>query len=421
MDRKAPPPQRVLEMLESLLRLPAGDLKTTLIHAADLLADATGADKIDAFIYDDQRDSLVAIGTSTQPLSALERKHGLDVLPLANGGCTVQVFRDGKTFYTGKLEGEPGELRGIKEALGVRSTIGVPLEVGGRRRGMLLLASQKAEFFTPEDVRYVETIASWVGVVAHRAELAEEIGRNAVEAGRRAGAEEMITVLAHDLRNYLSPISMRLEALRLRAENDGRGADAGEAIKALRSVKRLAELVGEILDVARIDQGLFQLRLEQMDLGALTTAAAAEWSTAEQPVQVTVQPGERPVVPGDAARLRQCLDNLIANAIQKSPRSAPVAIFVTRAAELRDGGFCKIEVLDQGPGIPEEMLPHVFERFVSGRRKEGGLGLGLYLARRVAQLHGGDLSVASAPGKGARFTLTLPVAPESGAAPPEAP
>ena len=408
-------------MLESLLRLPAGDLKTTLMHVADLLADATGADKIDAFIYDDQRDSLVAIGTSTQPLSALERKHGLDVLSLANGGCTVQVFRDGKTFYTGKLEGEPGELRGIKEALGVRSTIGVPLEVGGRRRGILLLASQKPDFFTPEDVRYTETIANWVGVVAHRAELAEEIGRNAIEAGRRAGAEEMITVLAHDLRNYLSPISMRLEALRLRAEKEARAADADEASKAQRSVKRLAELVSEILDVARIDQGLFQLRLEQVDLGELTAAAAAEWSTAEQPVQVTVQSGERPVVPGDAARLRQCLDNLIANAIQKSPKRAPVAVFVTRAAEIRDGGYCKIAVLDQGPGIPEEILPHVFERFVSGRRQEGGLGLGLYLARRVAQLHGGDLSVTSEPGKGARFTLTLPVAPKSAAAPPEAP
>jgi signal transduction histidine kinase len=413
LDRKAPPPQRVLEMLESLLRLPAGELKTTLIHVADLLADATGADKIDAFIYDEQRDSLVAIGTSTQPLSALERKHGLDVLPLANGGCTVQVFREGKTFYTGKLEGEPGELRGIKEALGVRSTIGVPLEVGGRRRGILLLASQKSDFFTPEDVRYVETIASWVGVVAHRAELAEQIGRNAAEAGRRAGAEEMITVLAHDLRNYLSPISMRLEAMRMRAEREGRGADAGEVTGALRSVKRLADLVGDILDVARIDQGLFQLRLERVDLGQLATAAAAELSTPEQPVQVTVQSGERPVAPGDAARLRQCIDNLIANAIQKSPKSAAVAVFVTRAKELQDGGYCKVEVIDQGPGIPQEILPHVFERFVSGKRSEGGLGLGLYLAKRIAQLHGGDLHAQSRPGEGARFTLTLPVAPGS--------
>jgi len=421
LDRKAPPPQRVLEMLESLLRLPAGDLKATLTHIADLLADATGADKVDAFLYDDKRDSLVAIGTSTQPLSALERKHGLDVLSLANGGCTVQVFREGKTFYTGHLEGEPGELRGIKEALGVRSTIGVALDVGGQRRGLLLLASQQPEFFTPEDVRYVEAIASWVGVVAHRAELAGQIGQNAAEAGRRAGAEEMITVLAHDLRNYLAPLSMRLEALRLRAEKDSRPDDAGDVTQALRAVKRLADLVGEILDVARVDQGLFQLRLERADVGALARAAAAVLSTPQQPVQVTVQSGEPPLVAGDVARLRQCLDNLIANAIQKSPQSAAVAVFVTRARELTDGGFCKVEVIDEGPGIPEEMLPHVFERFVSGRREQGGLGLGLYLAKRIAQLHGGDLTAESEPGKGARFTLVLPVSPGSAAAPPAAP
>ena len=192
-------------------------------------------------------------------------------------------------------------------------------------------------------------------------------------------------------------------------------------IGALRSLKRLADLVGEILDVARIDQGLFQLRMQPVDLGHLTAAAAGELSSAEQPVQVTVQSGERPVVPGDPARLRQCLDNLIANAIRKSPKSTAVAVFVTRAKELRGDGYCKVEVIDQGPGIPQDLLPHVFERFVTGQRAEGGLGLGLYLAKRVAQLHGGDLEAQSPPGKGARFTLTLPVAPGSAAAPPAAP
>jgi signal transduction histidine kinase len=417
LDQKTSSPQRTLEMLESLLRLPAGDLKATLNHVADLLAQATQADKVDAFVYDPARDSLVAIGTSTQPLSALERKHGLDVLPLANGGCTAQVFKTGKTFCTGRLEREGDELKGVKEALGVRSTIGVALDVGGRRRGLLLLASQKPEFFSAEDVRYVEAIASWVGVVAHRAELAEQIGRNAAEAGRRAGAEEMVTVLAHDLRNYLSPLTMRLETLRLRARQEAREADAGDAEGALRAVRRLADLVADLLDVARIDQGLFQMRLDQVDLGALVSEAAAEFSTPGQPVQVTVQAGAPPRVAADAARLRQCIDNLIANAVQKSPKGAAVAVFVTAAGEPRLGAFAKVEVIDEGPGIPEEMLPHVFERFVTGKRHDGGLGLGLYLAKRIAELHGGDLTAQSEAGKGARFILTLPLA----ALPQEAP
>ena len=398
-------------MLESLLRLPAGDLKATLSHVADLLASATGADKVDAFLYDPQRDSLVAIGVSTQPLSALERKHGLDVLPLANGGCTVQVLRTGKSFHTGHLEDEVQELKGVKEALGVRSTIGVALEVGGRRRGLLLLASQQPEFFHEDDVRYVESIANWVGVVAHRAELAEQIGRNAAEAGRRAGAEEMITVLAHDLRNYLAPLSLRLEAVRLRAGREGRDADADDVALALRSVKRLADLVGEILDVARIDRGLFQMRLERVDLGALVSGAAAALSDPEHSVQATLQSGAPQFVFGDAARLRQCVDNLIANAVQQSPRGSAVAVFVTCTVDPVRGRFCKVEVIDEGPGIPQDMLANLFQPFASGRRSAGGLGLGLYLAKRIAELHGGDLAAESHPGKGARFTLTLQAAP----------
>jgi two-component system, OmpR family, sensor kinase len=417
LDQKAASPQqRALEMLESLLRLPAGDLQATLNHVADLLAGATGADKVDAFLHDAARDSLVALGTSTQPLSALERKLGLDVLPLANGGCTAQVFRTGRTFCTGHLEDEADELRGVKDALAVRSTIGVALEVGGRRRGLLLLASQQADFFSAEDVRYVESIASWIGIVAHRAELADQIGRSAAEAGRRAGAEEMITVLAHDLRNYLSPLTLRLETLRLRATREQRSADANDVGLALRSVKRLTSLVSDILDVARIDQGLFRMRLETVDLGALVADASAALSNPEQPVRVTVQPGGPALVAADAARLRQCIDNLIANAVQKSPRGAPVSVFLTAATDAERGAFCKVEVIDAGPGIPQDILPHLFERYVSGNPSSGGLGLGLYLAKRVAEMHGGDLHVDSAPGKGARFTLALPLIAETGAA-----
>ncbi|HEX2197517.1 MAG TPA: ATP-binding protein, partial [Burkholderiales bacterium] len=86
-----------------------------------------------------------------------------------------------------------------------------------------------------------------------------------------------------------------------------------------------------------------------------------------------------------------------------------------------DGGRADVTVIDQGPGIPQDLLPYVFERFVSGRQRQGGLGLGLYLAKRIAAMHGGDLTVESQPGKGARFKLVLPAGAGSGAARPEAP
>jgi two-component system OmpR family sensor kinase len=126
-------------------------------------------------------------------------------------------------------------------------------------------------------------------------------------------------------------------------------------------------------------------------------------------------------VVADPKRLRQCIENIMANALQKSPAKAPVSVFVTLQKNRPDGPFAKVDVVDQGPGIPEDILPHVFDRFVTGTRTQGGLGLGLYLAKRIAGLHRGDLTVDSKPGQGARFSLILPVAPESGAVRQEAP
>ena len=426
MDTKTSLAQRYLEVLEALLGIPVGNLHSTLSHVGDVVAAVTGADKIDVFLYDPARDSLVAVGTSTQPLSALQRQLGLDVLQISNGGRVVHVYKTGKTFVTGALDKDPEELKGVKEALGIRSKLGVPLEFGGQRRGMMMIASTQPDHFKPDDVPFAESLSRWVGILAHRAELAEQMARNAAEQGRRAGAEELVTVLAHDLRNYLQPLHMRLELLRVRAGRERRAEDARDADAAARAVLRLGGLVSDILDVARIDQGVFQTRPEFFDLGALVRDTAAMLSTPDHPVIVAVEEGDAVALTADPRRLRQCIENIIANAVQKSPAKAPVSVFVTVQRNRPDGPFAQIDVVDQGPGIPEDILPHVFDRFVTAeaggsRRPHGGLGLGLYLAKRIAAMHGGDLTVDSKPGQGARFSLALPLSPESGAARQEAP
>lgn len=403
--------QRLLDVLEQLLQLPGGDLKATLSHVSDVIAGSSGADKVDAFLYDKKRDTLVAVGSSTQPLSQLQREHGLDVLPVSNGGRVVHVFQTGKPFLSGRIDQDPDELPGIKHALKIKSKLGVPLEIGGERRGMIMLASLQHDFFTEQDARFMEAVARWVGVVTHRAELAEEIGRNAAEQGRRAGAEELITVLAHDLRNYLAPLTMRLQVLRLRAERENREDELRDVELLGRSIGRLGDLISDILDVSRIDQGVFAVRLRPIELSALVRDLVGAFLSAQHSIQVTVQQGDNIRVAGDPARLRQALENVIANAIQKSPTTATINVFVRREERAAAERQALVEVIDEGPGIPAEQLPYLFERFHTGR--EGGLGLGLYLARRIAKLHGGDLTASSAPGKGARFTLSLPLLPEN--------
>jgi signal transduction histidine kinase len=268
------------------------------------------------------------------------------------------------------------------------------------------IASLQPDFFGEADEAFVKSAAAWVGTVAHRAELMEEIGRNSLEQGRRAAAEELVTVLAHDVRNYLAPISGRLYLLRQEADKRGDPAAREHAETALRSITGLTKLVTNLLDVARIDRGLFELDLEPVDLAALAREAAGMLSRADH--EVIVKGSQSIVVAADRGRLRQCLDNLVSNALGHSPRAAPVNVFIEEHQE--DGErWTHLQVIDEGPGVPKEMLPRLFDRFVSGRAGSGGVGLGLYLADRIARAHGGRIEVESSPGKGSRFTLCLPV------------
>jgi len=399
-----PNTDRFLATLEKLLEIPSAELETALTHACNAVAEALHADKVDAFLYDETRDTLVALGTSTQPLSVLQKKLGLDVLPLSNGGRVVYVFQTGKTFHTGHLDQDAEELRGVKTGLKIKSKVGVVLEVGGRRRGMMMIASLQPDFFRGADVIFAESVARWVAVIAHRAELVQEITRNAVEQGRRAVAEELITVLAHDLRNYLSPIAARLQLLRSRGLRDQRSDDVREADKALHGVERLSRLISDLLDVARLDQGIFRMDVQPTDLASIARDTARALSTPEH--QIVVTAAEETVVAADAPRIHQCVENLIANAVRHSPHAAPVTVMVS--TERRDGcTWGLLEVRDEGPGIPAELMPRVFDRFAAGP-SSSGLGLGLYLARRIAVAHGGELTAESPPGKGAHFFLRLP-------------
>ena len=406
-DAKISASPRLLETLERLLELPSTDLRTTLSHAADLVADATGCDKVDTFLYDATRDSLVAVGVSAQPLSAQQRKLGLDILPRTNGGRVVHVYETGATFITGRLDEDPDELRGIKEALGIRSKLGVPLVIAGVRRGMMMLASLKPDYFTAEDVRLVEAMARWISAVVHRVQVVQDIGRNAAEQARRAAAEELITVLAHDVRNLLAPADIRLDLLRRRAERERRAEDLADLEAVERSVERLRGLVSDILDVARIDQGLFQGNPQPLDLAGLVEETAGTLTSPAHPVRVTVTATDTLTVRGDPARLRQCIENLVVNAIQKSPQDTVVDVQVFGQTR-EDGEWAIVEVIDQGPGVPDDLRTRIFDRFATGTVREGGLGLGLYLAKQIAVIHGGDLTVDGAPGRGARFVLALP-------------
>jgi two-component system OmpR family sensor kinase len=395
--------KRPVRALERLLALPVPDLVSALTHACNLVAEVLRADKVDAFLHDKARASLVAVGSSTQPLSDLQIRLGLNVLPIANGGRVVHVFQSGQTFVTGRLENDPEELKGVKESLKIRSKIGVPLEVAGQRRGTLMIASLSPDHFKSDEVRFAELVVGWIGMVAHRAELVEAMTRTATERGQ-AAAEELITVLAHDLRNLLAPIGIRLDLIHGRAERDNRKSDCRDVAAASSALDRLSRLISSILDMARIEQGIFDLSSQPLDLAELARDVARLLSTPAHAIEVAAS-GEI-IVTADPERLRQCLENLVTNAVKHSPEGAPVTLLL-RTERHGDAEWARLDVRNDGLGIAPDVLPHIFDRFVT-RGPRSGLGLGLYIARRIAEAHGGELTVESEPGKGARFTLGIP-------------
>jgi signal transduction histidine kinase len=144
--------------------------------------------------------------------------------------------------------------------------------------------------------------------------------------------------------------------------------------------------------------------VQPTDLGSIAQESGKALATPEH--QVIVEAAEETIVAADARRVQQCVENLIANAVQHSPHAA--AVTVTVATERKgDQSWGLLEVHNEGPGIPLELLARVFDRFTAGPGSTG-LGLGLYLAKRIAVAHGGDLSAESQPGRGARFQLRLP-------------
>lgn len=401
--------QLLLRTLEQLLELPAVDLPTAMGQAAQLIVKALKADKVDAFLFDPSRQALRALGTSDTPVGRQELAQGLDYLSLANGGRIVRTYESGQPILVKHMDQDEDELPGMVSVLGLRSQIAVPIEVAGERRGVIAAQSQTPAYFQESDLVFLKAAARWVGALAHRAELVEASTAVAKQSGRRQAADELILVLAHDLRNYLGPLKGRLEIVRLRAEQDARLADLEDVERAGRALDRLANMVHDLLDVGRLEQGLFVLARQPIDLMMLAPEIAQGLSTSD--VEVLVSGPEQLRLSADPNRIRQILENLIGNAVKHSPKGKAVLVKLRR--ELRadlNQEQAIVEVIDRGPGVPKEILPRIFERFAQAGA-EHGLGLGLYLAHRIAVAHGGALAVRSVAHQGASFQLTLPIAP----------
>jgi len=238
----------------------------------------------------------------------------------------------------------------------------------------------------------------------------ERAARAAADAANRA-KDVLLATVSHELRTPLHAISTWLQVLRRREGCTDDVADAFQAIE--RSVATQSRLIDDLLDVSRIVSGQLHVEMRRVELAPVVETAVAT-AHAAAPAQdivlrVELDPAAGAVL-GDRERLEQIVCNLVANALKFTPSRGRVDVRLRRA-----GDTARITVADTGCGIPENMLPHIFDEFRQGRRAPGatgqGLGLGLTIVRRLVELHGGRVSARSdGPGRGAIFVVDLPAA-----------
>jgi two-component system, OmpR family, sensor kinase len=316
--------EQQLAALEGLLELSATDVTVTLNQATSLIAEIFSAEKVDIFFHEPTNETLVALGTSDTPMGKKQRAIGMDRLPLANGGRTVEAFLTSTPFITSHADQDPEELVGVKVGLGVKSQIATVFEVETLRRGVLLVVSSSPEFFSEQDLRFLEAIARWVGIVIHRVELIERMKRQAVEQGRRLAAEELLTIMAHDLRNYLTPLKGRIELLQRRAQREERAHDLRDVSAVNHTLGLLERVISDLLDVARLNQGIFAITARSMDLVALVEEVALAFTSSETPLHLHA-PG-KVILTADSDRLRQLLENVLANAVKYAPKQTAITV-----------------------------------------------------------------------------------------------
>src|SRR3954454_22949208 len=294
--------------------------------------------------------------------------------------------------------------------LGLRSRIAAPLLQGPRAVGMISLVRREPSGFKRQERELVGLLGRLVASAVQNIR-AYEAERNTVEELRRLSAlrADFVSLVSHELRAPMASVVGSAETLRQRWRE--LNPDQRESFLALigSETERLAALVGDVMDTSRIEAGTFTYRFGDVDLGALVRDSVAGASIAQDEVELVAEVnGELPAVRGDRDRLQQVLTNLIDNAVKYSPAGEQVLV---RA--FQENSRVRIEVADRGPGVPAEQHRVIFEKFGRAHSKgstgQPGTGLGLFIARSIAEAHGGTLEVWSAPQHGATFTLNLPV------------
>jgi signal transduction histidine kinase len=383
------------------------DFREVVARSAQAIAAFTGAERVWLQLYDRNTHRLeVAVPPWNVPEEMAEGlRISVDARSIAG-----MVFRTGEPYCTNDLVRDPYASRELREATGARNAVFVPLKTEEETLG-LVVAVDRPEAFGQEEVDAVTSFADIASLLLKNARLYATLSGTVDELKRASRLKDhFVQNVNHELRTPLTAIVGWTDLF-----EEG-GVDEPTLRRGLRQIRQSARvllaLIDDLLDLARLERGALTLDRKPVFLSEVVQRSldTVRLMAEARGVALLLAPLPEPMPPigADALRLQQVLWNLLANAIQFSPRHGRVVVRVEREPERY-----LVSVEDDGIGIPESELPHVFERFRqvdgSATRGHAGMGIGLALARSLVELHGGSIWASSVVGQGSRFTFALPI------------
>jgi signal transduction histidine kinase len=291
------------------------------------------------------------------------------------------------------------------------SYLGLPMIAKGEAVGVLSFYVNDEQGFTPEDTAFLTSLANQAAMAIDNSRLYQQTRNQAIELERSNKIkDEFLGVMSHELRTPLNIIMNYAEGLRTGMfgemnRDQERGTDKIEA-----QARHLLYLINGILEITKIETGTVIVQEQAVDLANFVNELRSDYM---MPLErdVTLQwehPSDLPTIATDPIKLKQILNNLINNAIKFTDHGS-----ITVSVHIVDqGNTLELKVADTGPGIPNHLLPVVFEKFrqidSTTTRSHSGAGLGLYIVKTFAELLHGTVSVQSKVGEGSIFTVRLP-------------
>jgi signal transduction histidine kinase/HAMP domain-containing protein len=405
VERRVETLRRLHDFSRSAYRMT--DLQEVLARATQAIAGFTRAERVWFYFYDSNANRLEAQLPAWNVTEDLARQLqvSLDARSIAG-----MVFRTGEAYCSNDLERDPYANRDLQKRSGADNAVFAPLKTEEETLGVAVAINRDGGF-GQEEIDAVTSFADLASLLLRNARLYSALS-GTVDELRRASRlkDHFLQNVNHELRTPLTAIVGWTD---LFGEGEVDDKTLRRGLRQIRQSSRvLLALIDDLLDLARLDRGALTLQWKPVLLSEVIhrSLETVRLMADTRGVVMILAPLPEPMAPvrADALRLQQVLWNLLVNAIQFTSEHGRVVVRVEREAERY-----LVSVEDDGIGIPEGELPHIFERFRqvdgSATRGHAGMGIGLALARSLVELHGGAIWASSVVGQGSRFTFALPV------------